>query len=240
MKTKSNEMILTKLQNQEKVYSQLTGLLYLIIAVVGGFSIGFMPSEIVVEGNASATFSNLLENQVLFKWGITGDILVLVLEILLTVMLYQLLKPYSKTGMSVATYSRFAMAIIMGFNLLNYMVPAVIMMQPEYLSTFSQAQLESFTLLFFKIHKYGELSWQIFFSIHLFTLGYVILKSGLISKWIGYFMLLGGIGYAGDSFIQFILSNSQGLSIFFSVLLVCAVISEFWFAFWLIIKGIKK
>ncbi|MFT5822625.1 MAG: hypothetical protein ACI8ZM_003881 [Crocinitomix sp.] len=230
-------MILSKLQNQEKAYSKMAGLIYLIIAIIGGFSIGYMPTVIVAEGNAALTFQNLLENQELFRWGIAGDMAVIVLEILLTAMLFHLFKAYSKTGMTIATYSRMAMAIIMGINLLNYMVPAIIMMQPEFLSAFSSEQLNSLTHLFFKIHKYGELAWQIFFAIHLFTLGYVIRKSGIASKWLGLIMLIGGIGYAGDTFIQFTLMNSEVLSILFSSLLVLAVIAEFWFAFWLLIKG---
>ncbi len=233
-------MIQSKLQTQGKTYSKLAGLLYLIIAIIGGFSIGYMPGEIVAEGNAVLTFQNLLNHQELFRWGIAGDIAVMVLEILLTVMLYQLFKSASNTGMTIATYSRLAMAVIMGMNLINYMIPAIIMTQPEYLSVFSSAELESLTLLFFKAHKYGEMAWQIFFSIHLFTLGYVIRKSGKTPKWLGVIMLIGGVGYAGDSFIQFTLINSEILSVLFSSLLVLAVIAEFWFAFWLLIKGIKN
>ena len=114
------------------------------------------------------------------------------------------------------------------------------MNQPEYLTSFSSAELESLTLLFFKAHKYGELAWQIFFSVHLFTLGYAIRKSGKTPKWLGLMMLIGGIGYAGDSFIQFMMMNSDVLSVIFSSMLVLAVIAEFWFAFWLLIKGMNK
>lgn len=230
----------SKLQTQSKTYSRLAGLLYILIAIIGGFSIGYMPSEIVAEGNAVLTFQNLMDHQELFRWGIAGDIAVMVLEVLLTVMLYQLFKSISATGMTIATYSRLAMAIIMGVNLINYMIPAIIMTQPEYLSTFSSAELESLTLLFLKAHKYGELAWQIFFAVHLFTLGYVIRKSSKTPKWLGVMMLIGGIGYAGDSFIQFTLMNSEVLTIGFSSLLVLAVIAEFWFAFWLLIKGVSE
>jgi uncharacterized membrane protein YgdD (TMEM256/DUF423 family) len=128
----------------------------------------------------------------------------------------------------------------MGVNLINYMIPAIIMTQPEYLSAFSSSELESLTLLFFKAHKYGELAWQVFFAVHLFTLGYVIQKSRKTPKWLGIIMLIGGIGYAGDSFIQFSLMNSEILSILFSSLLISAVIAEFWFAFWLLIKGMNE
>ena len=233
-------MILSKLQNLERAYSQLAGLLYLVIALVGGFSIGYMPSEIVVEGNAVLTFQNLLDHQGLFRWGIAGDIVVLVLETVLTVMLYQLFRSASITGIMIATYSRLAMAIIMGLNLVNYMIPAMIMNQPEYLNSFSPAELESLTLLFIRAHKYGELAWQIFFSVHLFTLGYVVRRSGKTPEWLGIMMLIGGIGYAGDSFVQFMMMNSYVLSVLFSSMLVLAVIAEFWFAFWLLIKGVSQ
>lgn len=232
-------MIRSKLQTQTKVYSQLAGLLYLVIAIIGGFSIGYMPSEIIAEGNAALTFQNLMNHQDLFRWGIAGDIAVLVLETVLTVMLYQLFKSISATGMTIAAYSRFAMAIIMGVNLINYMIPAILMTQPEYLTAFTSEQLESLTLLFLKAHRYGELAWQLFFAIHLFTLGYVIRKSDKTPKWLGILMLIGGVGYAGDSFIQLILIHSEFLSTLFSSLLVLAVIAEFWFAFWLLIKGGK-
>lgn len=233
-------MTSSEFQFQGKKYSQFAGLLYLLIAIVGGLSIGYMPSIIVVEGNAALTLQNLMDHQVLFRWGIAGDIVVLVLEVLLTVMLYQLFRSFSATGMTIATYSRLAMAIIMGMNLINYMIPAIIMAQPEYLSAFSSEELESLTLLYFKAHKYGELAWQIFFAIHLFTLGYVIRKSGTTPKWLGLLMLIGGVGYAGDSFIRFTLMNSEILSMLFSGLLILAVIAEFWFAFWLLIKGMQR
>lgn len=207
---------------------------------MGGFSIGVMPGYIVVDGNAALTFQNLIDQQTLFRWGIAGDIIVIVLEALLTVMLFQLFKIYSKTAMLLATYSRLAMAIVMGINLLFYMVPAILMSKPEFLQVFSIEEQEALTLLFFKIHKYGEMAWQCFFAIHLFTLGYVLRKSGKASKWLGILMLLGGVGYAGDCFTQLILSDSAALAIVFSSLLALAVIAEFWFAFWLLFKSKGK
>ncbi|MEZ5059243.1 MAG: DUF4386 domain-containing protein [Saprospiraceae bacterium] len=222
-----------------KNYARLAGLLYLVIAITGGFSIGYMPGEIIVEGDPHTTFQNLLSNQTLFKWGIAGDIAVLVFETLLTVMLFALLKPYSDTGIRVATYSRLAMAIIMAMNLINYMIPAVFVFEPALVGGVSPMDLETTTMLFFKAHKFGEYAWQLFFSIHLFTLGYVIWKSKKAPFMLGILMLIGGVGYAGDSFIRFVWVDTAWISTTFSVLLVLAVISEFWFAFWLLFKGKK-
>jgi hypothetical protein len=76
-------------------------------------------------------------------------------------MIYQLFKSFSTTAITIATYARLTMAIIiiiiiMGVNLINYMIPAIIMNQPSYLNSFNFSELESLSLLFFKAHKYGE------------------------------------------------------------------------------------
>lgn len=82
-------MILSKLQNQDKLYSQLAGLFYLLIAILGGISIGVIPTEIVVNDNSTLTLINLKKHQTLFLAGVAGDIFVLVFELVLTVMLFK-------------------------------------------------------------------------------------------------------------------------------------------------------
>lgn len=231
-------MFFTNVQDRSKAQSKLAGLLYLVIAVVGGFSIGYAPSVLVSEGDAAGTFQNLTEHYGLFQLAIVGDITVLVLEVLLTVLLFRLFKNFSLVGSTVASYTRMAMAIVMGMNLVNYMVIAIIASKPEYLQSFSQEQLASLSLLFFKVHKFGELAWQLFFAIHLAALSYVLLSWKKASKWMGFLLLAGSLGYAGDSLIQFTWLDSEVLTLVFSVLLVGAVVGELWFAIWLLVKGV--
>ena len=78
-------------------YARTAGLLYLIIAVFGAFAIGYVPSIIIETGDAATTANNLLANKALFNMGIFGDIVVLLVEVVLTAMLYVLFKPVSHT-----------------------------------------------------------------------------------------------------------------------------------------------
>jgi hypothetical protein len=230
---------MTQIQAQNKKQAQIAGVLYLLIAVVGGMSIGYMPGLIFSEGDASLTFQNLTTHLSIFKWGMTGDVAVLIMETVLTVLLYRLFKPFGKTGMTIATYSRFAMAVIMAMNLVLYVIPLVLIGERNTMPGFDTEQIQSMVYLSLKAHHFGTLAWQLFFSIHLFTLGYVLFRSGLMSKWLGGLMLVGSLGYFGDSFGQFLMTSSEIVSISSATLLVLAVISEFWFAFWLIIKAQK-
>lgn len=230
---------MSKLKKPQSRFSsaKVAGLLYLVIAIIGGFSIGYIPEELVVYDNAALSIQNLKEHWDLFQLAIAGDIAVLLFETFLTVLLYQLFKSIHQTSMLIASYSRLAMAIIMGMNLINYLIPAFLILEPELGSAFNSAQLESLNLIFLKAHKFGEFAWQIFFAIHLFCLGYVIHRSPDTPKFLGLVMLIGGIAYAGDSILHLLIIPAGLLQQSFSLLLILAVISEFWFAFWLLIKG---
>lgn len=221
-------------------YAKLAGAIYLIIAVVGGFSIGYMPSELFIEGDAGATAQNITNNLSLFHLAIAGDIIVLLLEVLLTVMLYQLFKPVSGTLARVATFARLAMSIVMAINLLNYLVPSILLSKADYLSAFTQEQLNALTLVFIEAHSYGVYVWQLFFGLHMLALGWLIIKSGYFYKAIGVLIMLGSIGYGGDSFVRFVGLNVGAVPIVIGVFLAMAVIGELALAFWLLIKGVNK
>ncbi len=222
-----------------KKYARIIGLLYLMIAIIAGFSMGFAPSQLIVADDATATYQSLVTNMTLFRWTIAADVAVIILETVITVMLYRLFKPVSSTVSLIATFSRLAMAIIMGLNLINYMIPIVIIHHPDYLGAFSQSELEAIMYLFLKAHKYGEFGWQIFFGIHLLALGYMAKKSGYAPKLMGIIMMIGGIGYLHESIVNFTLISSPTISIVNMVLLGFAVVGEFSFSILLLVRGVK-
>lgn len=43
-------------------YAKIAGLLYLLSAVIGGFSIGYVPSVLIESENAAITTQNITEN----------------------------------------------------------------------------------------------------------------------------------------------------------------------------------
>nr|WP_321245967.1 DUF4386 domain-containing protein [uncultured Psychroserpens sp.] len=232
-------MEILKMKTGSKAYIKLTGLFYLLIAIIGGFSIGYMPNEIFVSGDGMATTQNIINNMSLFRLGIAGDIFVLIFEVLLTVMLYKLFKSINGTIAMIATFARLAMSIIMGINLINYLIPLLILNKSGYLIEMEANDINSLILMFMEAHKFGEYIWQLFFGLHLIALGYLIMKSNYFPKFLGILMVIGSIGYAGDSVVRILLINNSMISFFTTILLVFAVIGELAFAFWLLLKKIK-
>ncbi len=232
-------MTSTKTKIPAMTYAKYAGLLYLLIAISGGFSIGYMPSVIVVAGDPATTTQNMMDHLGLFRLGILGDIVVLLLEIVLTVILYQLTKPANQTIAMIALFSRLAMSIVMGLNLLNYLIPFHLLNGADNLSAFELDELQSLSMVFLEAHQYGVYIWGLFFGLHLVALGYLVFKSKYFPKVLGAMMGIGSLGYLLESIGEITLTNNEVLSTLIIAFLVIATVGELSFTSWLLIKGIN-
>lgn len=225
--------------NSIKKTARIAGFLYLIIAVFGIFSMMYIPSKLIVSGDAAATVNKILASESLFRIGFVSDSIVFLSEIVLTVLLYILLKPVSKTLALVAAFARLAMTVILGINLLNNSFVLLLLSGADYLTAFEPAQLHALVLLFLNAHKYGENIWGQFFGLHLIVLGLLVYKSGYFPRIPGALMMIGSFGYFMESFGNLLFPNNQAISIITAVLLGISVAGELSFAFWLLLKGVK-
>ncbi len=82
--------------NSNQKLARITGALILIMAVFAPFGMMYVPSTLIVPGDAAATASNIMASEGLFRLGIASDSVVFLIEIALTVLLYVLLKPVNK------------------------------------------------------------------------------------------------------------------------------------------------
>jgi len=101
--------------------ARIAAVLYLVITVAAIVAHGVVPGSLFVAGDAAATANNIGASESLLRFGGIGSELVILLsEIVLSVLLYVLLRPVNKTLSLLAAVSRLAMTTIHGLNLLNY------------------------------------------------------------------------------------------------------------------------
>ena len=204
--------------------SRIAGLLYLLIFIISPFSFFFVRSSIIVPGDATATAANLTASESLFRMGIAGDSLVFLSEIAIISILYVLFRPVSRTLALVAVFSRLAMAVMQGINLLNYFIPLRLLSGADFLSAFDPGELHAFVLLFLDAYEDVALVWGTFFGLHLLVLGYLVFRSGYFPRVLGLLLALSALGYLIDSFGNFLLPRYEEL--FASVVLVLAIPGE--------------
>ena len=77
----------------EKRLARIAGLLYLVVAVCGGFSELYVRAGVKVPGDAAATAANIAASATLFRIGALTDLVNLVCFLVLALVLYGLLKP---------------------------------------------------------------------------------------------------------------------------------------------------
>jgi hypothetical protein len=215
--------------------ARVAGGLYLLIAVFAPFSMVFVPSRLIVPGDAATTASNVMASEWLFRLGIASDSIVFLIEIVLTVLLYVLLKPVSKTLALVAAFSRLAMTVIQGINVLNLVFVSLLVGGAGYLTAFAPNQSHALVLLFLNAHAAVALIWGLFFGLHLFTLGYLVYTSGYIPRTLGVVLILVSGCYFTQSFGTLLLPKYE--AIFASVGYLSMI--EIAFPLWLVMKGVQ-
>ena len=223
-------------KNSIQRMARFAGLLYLIITVAATIAHFYMPSNIIVPGDAAATANNIMDNETLFRvGGIGSEMIVLLSEIVLSVVLYVLLKPVNKTLSLLAAVSRLAMTTIHGLNLINYFF-VLLLLGGGYSTVFGADQLQALVMLFLDAHSYGFTIGIAFLTIHVFILGYLIFKSGYFPKILGILFVAAAFGYLFDSFALLLSTSYETTPIYFAIPIA---ISEIAFPLWLLIKGVN-
>ncbi len=213
--------------------ARLAAVLILIMAVIAPFSMLYIPSTMVVAGDAAATAHNIVASEGLFRLGLVADSVVFLMELVITVLLYVLLKPVSQTLSLIAAFSRLSMAVIQGFNLLNQFMVLLLLSGATYLTVFAPDQLQALVLLFLNAHAMVVLVWGLFFSLHLLVSGYLVYKSGYLSRIPAVLLIVAGFCYLIQSLGNMLLPQQAAL---FSAIGALSIV-EVAFPLWLLIKG---
>ena len=221
--------------NSIQTTARVTGVLILLLVVLAPFSMIYVPTTVIVAGDATATASNLVASESLFRLAMASDATVFLLEIVLCALLYVLLKPVDKTVALVATFARLAMTVIQGINLLNYFFALLLVGGAGFLTVFEPAQLHALALLFLNAHEAVVLIWGFAFGLHLLLSGYLIYKSGYLPRWVGVALVLAALCYFTQSFGNLLLPQAKAL--FATIGLLSAI--EIVLPLWLVIKGVN-
>ncbi len=218
-------------------YARFAGVLYLIIAVAAVFAHMVIPEQFIVAGDAAATAVNIAANEITFRLGTVGsELIILLSEIVLSVVLYVLLKPVSKTLSLVAAVSRLAMTTIHGLNLLNYYFVFQLLNGADFATAFSPDQLNALVTLFLDAHSIGFTIGIAFLVPHVLILGYLIYQSGYFPKALGILFMAAGIGYLFDAVGQLLI---PGYTTTPGVIAAIIAFAEIAFPLWLLVKGVN-
>ena len=213
--------------------ARVAGLLYLIIAIFGIFSMFYGPESLIVPGDAAATASNIMASESLYRLAFMGDLIGQVVFIFLVLLLYKLLKPLNKNLAVLMVVLVLVGIPIAMLNDLNQIAALLLSSGADYLTVFTADQLPAHVMLFLHLYEHGLRIAYIFWGLWLFPLGYLVFKSGFLPRILGVLLIIAGCGYLIDFVTYFLFPN------FAVTIRMFTFWGELILAFWLLIKGVN-
>jgi hypothetical protein len=226
-----------EVETSPRALSRIGGVLYLIIIAIGLFGEAVIRNRIVVPGDATATAANLRSMESLWRFGIAAEFFLLICTVVLTLILYVLLRPVNKNLALLAVFFNLitvAVEAVAGLNLAAALFP---LGKAGYLTAFEPAQLDAMATLAIRSHSYGFGVALIFFGCECLILGHLIFRSGYLPRAIGVLMQIAGLCYLANSF-ALLLSPAIANQIF-PAILIPPFIGETSLCLWLLVKGVN-
>lgn len=233
----TNEMTTNFADISQRKAAIVAGIAIVLMAVIAGFVYGFVLDTLVVKGDAAATARNIEASEILFRISIFGWLINLVLDVLAAWALYIVFKPVNKSISLLAAILRLVYTAILGAALLNFVFVLLLLSGADYLKVFEPAQLHSLVLLFIKAFEGIWSVGLVVFGLHIFILGYLVLKSGFIPKALGVLLILGAMGYLITDSASILLPNYDDYKATVElVFIVPMILGELGLGLWLLIR----
>jgi hypothetical protein len=215
---------------------RFAGLLYVLVSIPGAFALVYVPSKLIVHGDAAATASNITASETLFRAGIACNLISETLFMWVALALYDLLKGVNQRQASVMLGLIVVSVPIALLNELNSIAALILVRGADFLSVFEKPQRDALAMLFLNLHGRGFDIAGIFWGLWLFPLGLLVYRSGFLPRILGILLMVGCFAYVVDSFTFLLLPHHRDIVSRWAMPLRSG---ELVFMFWLLIMGAK-
>jgi hypothetical protein len=218
-----------------KKQSRRAAILYFLSCLPAPFALLYVPSVLIVRGDAAATANNVRNSELLLRLGMAGELFTATVVIFAILAFYHLFKATSPKS-AIAMMILFLVTIPMSYlNVLNDLAAITFARGPAFLSGIAQPERDAFVLFFLRLHNQGLILAQIFWGLWLFPFGLAVMRSGFIPRFVGIAEMIAGFGYVISSLVVlFLPASAQGIGQLAQILGV----GEF-AGLWLLIYGAK-
>jgi len=175
--------------------ARVAGAVYLSMVLTAPFSLIYVPSKLIVRGNATATANNILAHETMFRLSIMGDLVGQVIFICLAIALYRLLRDVNRTWAWLMVSFVLVSAAVGFLNTLNNVAALILFRGDEFLTVFDQVRREALGMLFIRLHSQGQFIDEIFWGLWLFPFGLLVFRSGFLPRFLGIWLMINCFGY---------------------------------------------
>jgi Domain of unknown function (DUF4386) len=216
--------------------ARVAGAFYLLTTVAGLFYV-FAGNAFIVTGDASAKAKNILASESLYRLDITANIVAAGAYVVVTLLLYELLKPVSRTLSLLAAFFSIVGIASAWIALVCDAAPLVLLHAIQSASASSAATVQTVAFASLKLSGVAATAGLVFFGVYCALVGYLLFNSGFFPRTLGVLMSIAGACYLVNSFAT-LLAPALAHRLWF--IPFGALIGEGAFTLWLLIAGINE
>jgi len=216
-------------------YARVAGLTYIIVILLGVFSVNLIESSLIVSDDLAATYKNISGNEFLFRIGLVSETVMYLLVILLSLSLYVILKTVDNNLALLALLWRAAEAIIGAATVVvSGLIPLVLINTK---TVFSPEQVQTLLKLFLDIRNSGLDIVLMFIGVGSTIFCYLFYKSKYVPRFLAGWGIITYLSMLLLSFIS--LLSPDFPETYKMIFYVPGGLFELIFGFWLLLKGVK-
>jgi hypothetical protein len=216
---------------------RVAGFWYLLLIAAGPLRLIYIPSKLIVHGNAAATVSNIAAHEMLFRFGIASDLVAALILIFLTLAFYRLFVGVDRAlAVLVVILGGVMPALIYFVGVVDDFGVLMVVRRADFLSVFDQPQREALAMLFLKLRDSQNTAAEVLWGMWLFPLAVLVYRSRFLPRFLGVWLAIGGVAYIALSVAGTLWPQYQGTVWTISQ---PATFSEIALTLWLLVKGAR-
>ena len=180
--------------NPVSTYARAAFVLLVLSFAAGGFGEAYVPSKLIVSGDAAATMHNIQTSATLFRLGFIGYLIEATCDVSLALVFYMLLKPVRTDVALLAAFFGILGTALFAVAELFYVAPSFIL-NAGALKTFTPDQVTSLAMLSLRFFTWGSGIFLAFYGTAWLLRAYLMFRSGYFPKAIAVLMGMGGLAF---------------------------------------------
>ena len=221
------------LTKHPRLLARIAGALYLIITGCALFAYLYVRNQVIVADDIAQTAANFLAHERLYRLGFAAAVIVVICNLPLGLILYELLKVVNPRLALLALLFITASATLEAVNLFNYIEPLFTFSLPEYVRAFGPEHLQALARGPIRMFGYALSVSLTFFGVFCALIGFLIFRSKFFPPILGLLMIIAGVTYWINSFRLF-------LALPIPYIQWVTLIAELSLALWLLVVGVNE
>jgi hypothetical protein len=215
--------------------ARAAGLLYLVVAILGGFA-QIVRVNVYVPGHAAATAANLVAHETLVRLSFAADLVQALVWLVLAVTLYRLLAHAGRNTARAMVVFVAVSAAITCLNMVHQLGALLVATNHSYATALGVDGSHALVLLLMDLQHYGYLIAQLTW-LWLFAVGLLGYRSGLFPRWLSFLLMLATVCYVIDALTQFLVPSFADTSA--AIFVLPEIVCEVSLLAYLLIKGVR-